>query len=303
MVSFTPDPLVRYDEKLLASSEVQEELRRVGFVVLPDVVPTEEVSRLVEIGSMFVDRLGEPLGELFLAAGRITDAALRAEVTDAAGDIVRPYLQPLFVAGTEVLGAAYQVKPSSGRSRLNPHQDASLLDEAERLGIYCWIPLSDVREDNGWLEVVPGSHRLGNVQRTLNVPWQFAGQEPVFLRHSVGLEVAAGSVCLFDAALVHGSPENRSAETRFALNNFAKAPDASMVHFFADDATTPGQVEAWEIDVSFFLDEDIMVRPTSRFRSLGERPHVTVSLSDEELDEVLDELAHAGTSSVDPAAG
>lgn len=74
----------------------------------------------------------------------------------------------------------------------------------------------DVDADNGWLEVVPGTHRLGNVQRTLNVPWQFAGQEEVFRRHSVGLRMPAGSVCLFDAALVHGSPPNRSREVRFA---------------------------------------------------------------------------------------
>ncbi|MCB0963628.1 MAG: phytanoyl-CoA dioxygenase family protein [Acidimicrobiales bacterium] len=289
-VAFSPDPLARYDEQLLASAELQDELRRTGYAVLPPLLGSDDLAALESIGQSFVERLDEPFGDLFLAAGRILDAELRAEVTDAAGDIVREHLRPLFVEGTEILGAPLQVKPPSPDSALNPHQDQSLLDEADRLGVYCWIPLVDVDERNGWLEVVPGSHRLGNVQRTLNVPWQFAGQEEVLRRHGVGLEMPAGSVCLFDASLVHGSPPNRSADIRFALNNFAKPPDAPMVHFFADEATTPGCVEAWEIDVSFFLEEDIMSRPSERYRSLGERPHVTVSLTDEELDRVLQDL-------------
>lgn len=32
------------------------------------------------------------------------------------------------------------------------------------------------------------------------------------------------------------------------MNNFAKPADGSMVHFFADESTTAGSVEAWEIE-------------------------------------------------------
>lgn len=279
--------LKRYERPLLADPALQERLKTVGYAVLPPMIPADELERLVAIGFDLTQRLEEPWGELFLAVGRISDAALRQEVTDAAGDIVRPYLEPLFLPHVDVLGAPLQVKPSSAASRLDPHQDASLLDEADDLGVYCWIPLTDVDAENGWLEVVPGSHRLGNVQRTLNVPWQFAGQADVFRPHSVGLEMPAGSLCLFDAALVHGSPPNLTEEIRFALNCFAKPKASPMVHFFSDETTTPGNVEAWEIDVSFFLEENIMERPTDRFRSLGERPHVRVEMTDDELDRAL----------------
>lgn len=287
---FSRDPLLRYDRRLVESSDLHNSLRRNGYAVLPPLIPHGELAALIAIGDEFLSRLKEPHGESFLTVGRITDAELRSEVTEAAGKIVRPHLQPLFVPGTEILGSPLQVKPPSPRSDLNPHQDASLLDEASWPGIYCWIPLVDVGEENGWLEVAPGSHRLGNMQRTLNVPWQFAGQEDVFRPHMTGLEMAAGSVCLFDSALVHGSPPNHSDDVRFAVNSFAKPPDAPMVHFFTDESTSPGAVEAWEIDVSFFLHEDIMRRPSSHYRSLGERPHVQVSLTDEELDAALLDL-------------
>lgn len=285
-------PLARYRTPLLADPAVQAELERIGYVVLPPTVPVDVRQQLDALGHQFLEELTEPYGDLFLAAGRIADAELRGRITDAAGDLVRPHLAPLFQPDVEVLGAAFQVKPPSKGSQLDPHQDSSLLDEADTLGVYCWIPLTDVDRTNGWLEVVPGSHRLGNVQRTLNVPWQFEGQQEVFRQHAIGLPMAAGSVCLFDAALVHGSPPNRSDQVRFALNNFAKPRDASLVHFFSDEVTSAGMVEAWEIDVSFFLDEDIMVRPTSRYRSLGERPHIRVSMSDDELHAALDQLGH-----------
>lgn len=285
------DPLDRYRERLLVSADLHEALRTRGYAVLDPCIPPDALDALNAVGADFLARYVEGHHGRFLSVGRIEDAALRAEITDTAGDLVRPYLQPLFVPGTEVLGSPLQVKPPSADSMLNPHQDSSLLDEARRPGIYCWVPLVDVDESNGWLEVVPGSHRLGNVQRTLNVPWAFEGQEEVLRAHAVGLPMAAGSVCLFDSALVHGSPANRSGEVRFALNNFAKPPDAPMVHFFADEATSPGAVEAWEIDVSFFLDDDIMARPPERFRSLGERAHVEVALTDDELHRALDAVS------------
>ena len=276
--------LARYDRPLLADSSHQEELRRAGYLVLPPRVGEDELRALHTVADDLFARLEEPWGDEFLALGRVADAALRAEITDAAGAVVGPHLEPLFVASTEILSAALQIKPPSPGSQLDPHQDSSLVDELAWLGVYCWMPLVDTGPDNGWLQVVPGSHRLGNLHRTLNVPWAFEGQADVLRRHAIGLAVPAGGLVLFDSATVHGSPPNRSGDVRLALNSFAKPAEAPMVHLFRDDATTPGMVEAWEIGLSFFLDEDIMARPPAHYPSLGERPFASLSLSDEELD-------------------
>lgn len=259
-------------------------MRRAGYLVLPPAVGEAELKALDDIAHDFLGRLDEPWGDEFLALGRVADPGLRAETTDAAGAVVRPHLAPLFVDDTEILSGAFQVKPPAPGSQLDPHQDSSLVDELAWLGVYCWMPLTDTGPDNGWLQVVPGSHRLGNLHRTLNVPWAFEGQADVLGRHAVGLEVPAGGLVLFDAATVHASPPNRSGEVRVAVNSFAKPAAAPMVHLFRDEATAPGMVEAWEIDLSFFLEEDIMARPAERYLSLGERPFVHMASSDEELD-------------------
>lgn len=293
--NFAPDPLLRYRERVLASADLQDRVKRAGFAVVDPVFPPASLRELDGLARAFLDRLSEPYGDLFLAAGRIADAELRTEIADACGAIVRPHLEPLFLDHIDVFSATLQVKPPSPASALNPHQDASLLDEAHRLGLYCWIPLVDVDEHNGWLQVIPGSHRLGNAQRTLNIPWQFRGQESVFAPHLVGLPMRAGSVCLFDAATVHASPPNRSSDIRFALNNFAKPCDAPMVHFLADESTSPGCVETWIIDERFYLTEDFMVRPGAAYQSVGERPAITVDLTDAQLDATLRQLAQVAS--------
>jgi hypothetical protein len=188
-----------------------------------------------------------------------------------AADIVLPRVRPFFGDDVEISGSALQLKPPSPTSELNAHQDSSLVDERYWLGVYAWIAIDDTSPANGGLHVLPGSHRYGNLQRTLNVPWQLAPYGEEMARESVPLLVPAGCVVFFDAATVHSSPPNPSTRWRLAANAFARHREAPMIHFFADESTTPGMVEAYEIDESFFRDADIMERPGPAYRFLGER--------------------------------
>lgn len=107
------------------SVELQQELRQTGYLVFTPRDPGGGVADAGADCGRLRGASAEPLDDLFLAAGRIADASLRAEVTDAAGEIVRGFLQPIFVPGTEILGATLQVKPPSAQSQLNPHQDSN----------------------------------------------------------------------------------------------------------------------------------------------------------------------------------
>lgn len=264
------DRLARYDRPLLVDPAAQASLRRSGFHVYGPLLDVSQVARLRTIADEFLERLDEPWGDAFLTVGRVQDAALRADTTARAGEVVLPALRALFIDDARLRGSALQIKPPSPTSELNCHQDSSLVDERNWLGVYAWVALHDSGPRNGGLHVLPGSHRLGCWQRTLNVPWQLARFGEVMADLSVPLEVPAGSLVLFDAATVHSSPPNRTDRMRLAVNSFVTHADAPMLHFFRDDRTTPGRVEAYEIDDSFFSDDDIMVRPGPQHRYLGE---------------------------------
>ena len=283
--------LRRHDVALLRDPALQAEVRRQGYAVLDPVLTPAEIGQLLQLADEFLARVEGPTGDEFLTVGRIEDLDLRAEMIDRARAVVLPALEGLFVPGTQFLASAFQVKPASPGSSLNPHQDSSLVDETTWPGIYAWIPLVDTDEENGGLQVVPGSHRFGNLHRTLSVPWQFAGLEDVLRRHSVPLTVAAGGVVLFDSATVHGSPPNRSGATRVALNNFGRPAGAPLMHVYLDDDTTPGMVEAFEITPDFLYREDIMVRPGPGHRAVGERPHVRLTCDADDLDRLCAQAA------------
>lgn len=294
------DRLARYDQPLFVDRDLQDELREVGFAVRPSLLDPAAIAALRVHADQLLDRLDGRWGDLFLTVGRIEDTALRWELIRRAGDVVVPALAPYFVPETQFLGSAFQVKPPSPTSELNPHQDSSLVDEHQWPGVYGWIPLDDTDEGNGGLQVVPGSHRLWNPQRTLSVPWQLAGLEEVMRRHCVPLAVSAGGVVFFDSATIHCSPPNRSDTVRLAVNSFMRPAGATLLHFFRDEATTPGMVEVFEIDPSFLYGEDMMVRPGDRHRALGERPQHLVDCDEGSFDHLCTEVA--ARSRVPPSA-
>lgn len=284
-----PDPVVlepelderleRWDEPLFADPSTQDLMRRRGFVVGPKVLDAASIDQLRRLADDVVDRVGDSDG-LFLTVGRIQDPAIRNEVIGATGRIVLPALSSCFVDSAELLGSALQIKPSSATSELNPHQDSSLVDERRWPSVYAWIPATDTHEGNGGLFVLPGSHRFGNRQRTLNVPWQLHRYIELMRARGTSLEVEAGRVVFFDSATVHWSPPNRSDRLRVAVNSFVKPAAAPLMHFFKDERSSDGGVEAYEIDLGFFLDEAIMERPQARHRYLGEWPQVRIDWDD-----------------------
>jgi len=286
------EELRRYDVPLLADAGLQDQVRRDGYAVLGPVADPERLEALRSLSDQFLAELAGPVGDLFMTVGRIEDLVLRAATIERTGAIVRPLVAPLFVDDAQLMCSAFQIKPPSPGSALNPHQDSSLVDERRWPGIYAWMPLVDTDEHNGGLQVVPGSHRFGNLQRTLNVPWQFAGLEEAFRPWSVPLTVPAGGIVLFDSATVHGSPPNQSDQIRVALNSFGRPAGAALMHYYQDGQTTPGMVEAFEIEPSFLYGDDITVRPGPQHRAIGEQPHRVFACDAE----AVDELCRAGAA-------
>lgn len=269
------EELLRWDLPLFVDPDLQARVRRDGYAVGPVVLDDADLTRLARLSNEVVAQVGATDG-LFLTVGRIADPVIRRRVLMDTADVVLPRLRPFFTEDAELMGSALQIKPPSETSELNPHQDSSLVDERRWPSVYAWIPATDTDERNGGLFVLPGSHRFGNRQRTLNVPWQLLPYLELMRERGTSLEVPAGQVVFFDAATVHWSPPNRGDRLRVAVNSFVKPAAAPLMHFYKDDSTPDGAVEAFEIDLGFFHDEVIMERPGSRHRALGPWPQVRI---------------------------
>jgi phytanoyl-CoA hydroxylase len=114
------------------------------------------------------------------------------------------------------------------------HQDASYLitEPANVTGL--WIAMEDAHKNNGCLWVQPGGHKSplrevfevapchssGELKQLDNTPWPS-------LDEAVAVEVAAGSVIVFNDHLPHYSSHNHSAQSRQALTLHVSDIDAN----------------------------------------------------------------------------
>ena len=103
------------------------------------------------------------------------------------------------------------------------HQDAYYwpLEPIESLTV--WLAIDDVDEENGAMEVIPGSHRdgirphnriEGSADSVLALEAELGNMDP---QSAVPICLSAGQFSIHDDQLLHGSPANPSARRRAGL--------------------------------------------------------------------------------------
>lgn len=97
------------------------------------------------------------------------------------------------------------------------HQDHAFFDLP--LGtpiIGCWIALDEARPENGCMHVKPGTHKEGPVVHFERRDWQIC-DEHLDLTRDVMVPLKPGGVLFFNGLTHHGTPANRTADRRRAL--------------------------------------------------------------------------------------
>jgi phytanoyl-CoA hydroxylase len=118
------------------------------------------------------------------------------------------------------------IKPPQGREK--PwHQDHAYFNfplTGRILGV--WIALGDVYPENGCMFVIAGGHREGPRSHFLRRDWQICDTETMPLMQTA-IPMQAGDVLFFDGKLPHGTPINRTDQTRWALQ-FHYVPETAI---------------------------------------------------------------------------
>jgi hypothetical protein len=97
------------------------------------------------------------------------------------------------------------------------HQDNAYFDWTPLDGVLgVWIALDPATVENGCMQIVPGSHRAGPAPHYHVRDCQLVDQESRADRALV-VPLAPGGALFFSALLHHGTPPNRSADRRRAL--------------------------------------------------------------------------------------
>ncbi|HEY8742677.1 MAG TPA: phytanoyl-CoA dioxygenase family protein [Chloroflexota bacterium] len=219
----------------------RERYERDGFLAVPDVFPAAELQELDRELDRLIAIPGNEAGKnragwIYAVAGRSDYAARFAE--DAR---LLAMLEELVYPGISIHSSKLVTKLPHSEDVCHWHQDEAFYTKpddpdtfaARRMSV--WVPLQDTDEGNGCLWVVPGSHRwgmeewtlqqTGTCQRRLN-RLAYANE------HAVPLPVRGGTVVLFSAWTWHHSKENQADSIRRAF--IVSYQEATVAHGAGD---------------------------------------------------------------------
>lgn len=247
--------------KLFKDQAIEDEILEKGYLKVT-LLPPDAVKMLVDETNKFIKTLPKEYMSGFLSLGRVTESDLRYQSTTIIRKLFIPYLYNYLMEDeVEIMSGVHLIKVPGMNGELSIHQDSSMIDEHEFLSAYAWTPLQKTHRWNGTLKIIPGSHLLGNTQRSLNVFNPFAEYTPALKKYEIALSVKPGEVVFFHSALMHASSTNLTLSRRVAINCFIKPKKAQLTHYYRDENTPVDKVERFAVPADFYFKEDILKRP------------------------------------------
>ncbi len=242
---------------------LHDSLIKNGYLVLENVVSEDDILFLNNVYTELCTFSEYSINTKFQNSGRFQSPEIRKFVMDNIALFSKEFLPQIFDSNVfdENTTGAFQIKPPSKVSELNPHQDAPVIDETQENALFVWIPLCDVDEKNGAIYVLPRSHLWGNHQRSLNVPWVFEKKTKLLWQNMNPIYLKKGDIIVWDTALIHASAPNLSTDTRIAITTTLLPKNFTMIDYFKDGKTPKDKVEKYAVEKSFWENEDIMKRP------------------------------------------
>jgi hypothetical protein len=213
---------------------LQGRLERDGYVVV-DLVPPEMVDELRSV----YDRLDAGIDAGYYASLMSADVSYKTTAHREISGRLWPRFAELLEGYRPLLGV-FMVKHPGPDTEVVPHQDWIVADESFRPTMNAWVPLTPVDAEAGEMKVLTGSHRwLDGLRGSPTFPTAWEGTyERVRDELMVTVPVEVGQAMVYDIRVLHGTPANRSAETRVVASMYAIPDGATTVHYHRDDAGT-----------------------------------------------------------------
>ncbi|MDA0749020.1 MAG: phytanoyl-CoA dioxygenase family protein [bacterium] len=202
-----------------------------GFTIVPNVIPPDQLERIA-------DRLNQAaLGKLDPGISVQVEPEIQRTGTQTANPLDRirkvarvvphdPFFRDLacedgilelargFIGeNIRFFGDECQLKPAFHGSAHAWHQDAPYFHTEPMPVVTLWMAIDDATEENGCIEVVPGLHKQGILERK-NAKQAWFNEGEFDTSNAVRAEVKAGGVLVFDIQLPHGSGPNRTPNRR-----------------------------------------------------------------------------------------
>jgi len=216
------------------SAEERAVYDELGYVVVPDVFPADELTEIDEEIDRLEERLlaerrrrSEQRGDEEPPTGIIVQLGLRSPVCQqvAQDERVLTLIEDIVTPGIAIFSVKLVTKPPLTDITCHWHQDDAyyVKNSSSQTRMSVWVPLQDSHERNGCLWVVPKSHHWGlqphgrKDSGQCRLAMDEREIEVVVRDQAIPVPVPAGAAVLFSAGLWHGSKGNQTTANRRAF--------------------------------------------------------------------------------------
>jgi ectoine hydroxylase-related dioxygenase (phytanoyl-CoA dioxygenase family) len=239
---------------LFKNEKLQQQFNLNGYVVVPFL----NEAQVAELRDFFFQKHPQ-IPDGFYSSSFNTDETHKNSVNEKIETILAEQVSAHFNS-IRKLGSCFLNKQPGAQSEMPIHQDWTVVEEPRFDSITIWIPLQNVNEKNGAIQVIDGSHRFSNALRSPSLEDPFKNVQSELRKDLKLLPMKAGEAFIFSHALLHASPPNLTNEPRLAVTYGLIEAAAQLMFYHKNEE---GKVE------QYFVEEDFFQRYNTQ---IGQRP-------------------------------
>jgi ectoine hydroxylase-related dioxygenase (phytanoyl-CoA dioxygenase family) len=239
---------------LFRNEKLQKQFDLNGYIVLP-FLNEKQIAELRD--HFFATHTQIPDG--FYSSSFHTDENHKLKINEKIESVLSG---PVSATLSEIkkLGTCYLNKQPGAQSEMPIHQDWTVVDEPHYDSVTIWIPLQDVNEQNGAIQVIDGSHRFTDAMRSPSMEDPFKNIQEELRKDLKLLPMKAGDAFIFSQALLHASPANMSTEPRIAVTYGLIDANAQLIFYHHENG----------IAEQYLMEQDFFQRYNTQ---IGQRPN------------------------------
>lgn len=228
---------------IFKDADLQKQFNLYGYVVVPFI----NAAACTQLRELFFET-HQQVPEGFYSSSFSSEEEIKQRIGRQIEAVLDPQVNKTF-GNIKKLGSCFLNKAPGAGSQMPIHQDWTVTDEPQFDSVTIWIPLQDVNEQNGAIQVIDGSHRFANALRAPGMPAAFQQIEPEVRKHLKTLPMKAGEAFIFSQALWHASPPNLSNQSRVVVTYGLMDAQAPLKFYYR---SSDNEVEVYDTDVDFF---------------------------------------------------
>jgi ectoine hydroxylase-related dioxygenase (phytanoyl-CoA dioxygenase family) len=235
---------------IFRDKKIQQQFELNGYVVVPFLNGTQ----VQELRDFFLENHPN-IPDGFYSSSFNTDAGHKEKVNERIEAVLTESVAGHF-NNIKKLGGCFLNKQPGAQSEMPIHQDWTVVDEPNFDSITVWIPLQDVNETNGAIQVIDGSHRFNNALRSPSMEDPFKNVQAELRKDLKLLPMKAGEAFIFSQALLHASPPNLGNQPRIAVTYGLIDAKAQLMFYHHNEE---GKTEQYFVDENFFQEYNTQI--------------------------------------------